>query len=82
MNQALATMHAADGFDMNDASTRVIRGQILKQVDGRNTVDGAPFPGDRQLIVVDVQGWRNSGKAACRSKAFSSRQTSLSISTS
>jgi hypothetical protein len=57
MSNELATtdvqVPTVDGFDMSEANERVIRGQIIKQVDGRNTVDGQPFP-DRPLIVQNV----------------------------
>jgi hypothetical protein len=52
-----------DGFDLGEVNERVIRGKILKQVDGRNTVDALPFPDDRPLIVQDIakvaQYWKD-----------------------
>jgi hypothetical protein len=58
-NNALAT---TDGFD-DDFDDRVIRGKIIKQVDGRNTCDGRPFPDNKPLIVQGlakvVQHWKD-----------------------
>jgi hypothetical protein len=57
MSHEVATipqLPAVDGFDLGEANERVIRGKIIKQVDGRNTVDGQPFPDDRPLIVQDI----------------------------
>ena len=51
-----------DGYDDSEVSDRVIQGSILKQIDGRNTVDGIPFPGT-PLIAIDIkkiaQRWGN-----------------------
>jgi hypothetical protein len=58
-NQAVAI---TDGFD-DDFDDRVIRGKIIKQVDGRNTCDGRPFPENKPLIVQGVakvaQHWKD-----------------------
>ena len=51
-----------DGYDDAEVSDRVIQGSILKQIDGRTSVDGVPFP-DTPLIAVDIkkiaQRWGN-----------------------
>jgi hypothetical protein len=49
-NNTLAT---TDGFD-DDIDDRVIRGKIIKSVDGRLSCDDRPFPENKPLIVQGV----------------------------
>jgi hypothetical protein len=41
-------------FDYGRDSLRVIRGRIIKQVDGRNTCEDAPFDSKKRLLVTGV----------------------------
>jgi hypothetical protein len=60
MSNAVAT---TDGFD-DDIDDRVIRGKIIKSVDGRLSCDDRPFPENKPLIVQGVarvaQHWLDS----------------------
>jgi hypothetical protein len=46
---------------------RIIQGQIIKMIDGRNTVDGEPFPADKKLIAlgtkIAAQRWKDQRPA-------------------
>lgn len=34
---------------------RIIQGQIIKMIDGRNSVDNEPFPADKKLIALGTK---------------------------
>jgi hypothetical protein len=44
----------SDGFGKLQSTKRVVRGQLLKQVDGRNSISGKPFPSDKELLVQNM----------------------------
>lgn len=52
--QNVPSAQVSDGFAKHQSEKRVIRGRMIKQVDGRNTVDGQPFSADTELLVQDV----------------------------
>jgi hypothetical protein len=53
-NLATVKEKSSSDFDYGRDSSRVIRGKMIKQVDGRNTCDDAPFDSKRQLLVAGV----------------------------
>jgi hypothetical protein len=44
----------SDGFAKHQSAKRVVRGKLLKFVDGRLTVEGQPFAAEHALLVQDV----------------------------
>jgi hypothetical protein len=43
-----------DDFDYGPDRSKVIRGRIIKQIDGRNTCEEAPFDSRKRLLVAGV----------------------------